>query len=67
MDHGLIKGKRKAGSVIMAYALGHYSYVSDLRSLDRIRLSFQVNNMSELCSANGKDIDDRFFLNKHYK
>lgn len=39
----------------MTKTLKYYSSVSDLRSLNRIRSSFQVNNISEICSASGKE------------
>lgn len=64
VDHGAIKGKKSRDCSIMSKAREMNSLVTGLRSINRIRSSFQVNSLNEICSANGKDIDNQFYLNK---
>ena len=63
VDHGILQQKRKNDKSIMSLASTYYTKVADLRAINRIRLSFQVHSLSEICSANGKYIMDEYFLN----
>ena len=63
VDHGILHQRRKNDKSIMSLASTYYTKVADLRAINRIRLSFQVHSLSEICSANGKYIMDEYFLN----
>ena len=63
VDHGLLKSKRKEDCAIMSKALDYFTSVTHLRSINRIRMSFQVHSLSEICSADGKQIMDEYSLN----
>ena len=64
VDHGVMKGKKAGDCSIMSKALEYLSSVSDLRSINRIILLFQVSSLSDICSANGKFILGDYYLNR---
>ena len=63
VDHGVMKGKRAGDCSIMSKALEYFSSVTDLRSINRIRLLFQVSSLSDICSTNGEFILQDYYLN----
>ena len=47
VDHGVLTQKRCGNRSIMSLALAYFTKVANLRAINMIRLSFQVNSLSD--------------------
>ena len=54
LQHETINPKRKGDSSIMKWATMYSSTSSDLKAINRVRISHGLCSISKICEANGK-------------
>ena len=63
IQHETILPKRLGDKSITSIANSIYDLVTYLKAMNRIRMAHRVNSLSKICSADGKEIDGRFWGN----
>ena len=64
VPHHEIYPKREGDKAIMDLATKYYTDTSKLRSIQKVRMELGVVHVSDLCSADGRRLDNRFFSSK---
>ena len=67
IPHQELHPKRDKDRTLMEMASELYSKPSVLRSIQRVRMSLGLVNLSDICSANGIQLDERFLSQKYPK
>ena len=55
--HAVLSPQREGDRSLMSLALSMYSDSASLRSIQRVRMAYNVVNLSEICSSDGKRLD----------
>ena len=58
--HGELSPQRQGDIAIMNLAIRHFTDTASLRSIQRIRMAAGIVHLSDLCSADGRALDDRY-------
>ena len=61
--HGTILPQREGDKAIMHLAVTKYNERATLRAINRVRMAFGVNHLSDICSANGSTLNTHIFYN----
>ena len=64
VTHHKIHPKRKGDMDIMDLATQYYTNTSQLQKIQKVRMKLCVVHVSDLCSADGCRLDNRFLSNK---
>lgn len=62
--HHAIRSKRKGDMAIMDLVTQYYTNTSQLRKIQKVRMELGVVHVSDICSADGHRLDNRFLSNK---
>ena len=62
--HKNLRQKREGDEAIIFKIGQYFQHVSELEAINRIFLACNIRNISELCSANGREVDAKFMISK---
>ena len=58
--HGELGPKRHGDQSLMSLAFAHFPDTVSLRSIQRVRMALGVVSISDICSADGRTLDDKY-------